>query len=69
MYHAQMFGYLAEAFKTELKDPLDKPPSLVKTLQRIQDVIYTFFKENSKLVWRGCAISLEEIFKNCFTDN
>jgi len=58
MFHAQMFGYLAQCFKTDLKDPLDKPPSLAKTVQRIQEAIYTFFKENSKLVWRGCAISL-----------
>lgn len=35
MFHAQMFGYLAKCFKTELKDPLDKPPSLIKTIQRI----------------------------------
>jgi hypothetical protein len=58
MFHAQMFGYLAQCFKTDLKDPLDKPPSLAKTVQRIQEAIYTFFKENSKLVWKGCAISL-----------
>jgi hypothetical protein len=68
MFHAQMFGYLAKCFKTDLKDPLDKPPSLIKTIQRIQDTIYTFFKENSKLVWRGCAISLQEIFESCFPD-
>ena len=35
MFHAQMFGYLAKCFKTELKDPLDKPASLIKTIQRI----------------------------------
>lgn len=59
-----MFGFLAKCFKTELMDPLDK--SLIKTVQRIQDVLYTFFKENSKLVWRACAISLQEILENCF---
>ena len=35
MFHAQMFGYMAKCFKTELKDPLDKPPSLIRTLLRI----------------------------------
>ena len=68
MFHVQMFGFLAQQFKTELKDPLDRPPSLPKTIQRIQESIYTFFKSNSRLVWRGCAISLQEIFENCFID-
>lgn len=53
-----MFGYVAKCFKQELKDPMDKPPSILKTVQRMNDAIYSFFKENSKLVWRGCAISL-----------
>ena len=66
MFHASLFGYLAIYFKTELKDPLDKPPSLIKTIQRIQDAIYTFFKTNSVLAWRGCALSLQDIFENCF---
>ncbi len=35
MFHAQMFGYLSQCFKTEMKDPIDKPPSLVKTISRI----------------------------------
>jgi hypothetical protein len=49
-------------------DPLDKPISLEKTLIRIQESIYSFFKTNSRLVWRGCAISLQEIFENCFIE-
>jgi hypothetical protein len=49
-----------------LKDPLDKPPSVIKTVKRIFEAIYTFFKENSPLVWRGCALSLVEILENCF---
>jgi hypothetical protein len=68
MFHVQMFGYLAKCFKAELKDPLDKPPTLVKTVLRIQESIYTFFKEKSKLVWRGCGLSLAEILDNCFPD-
>jgi len=35
MFHVQMFGFLAQQFKTEMQDPLDKPPSLAKTIQRI----------------------------------
>jgi hypothetical protein len=58
MYHVQMFGYLAQYFKTDLRDPLDKPPDVVKTVRRIQDTIYSFFKANHRLVWRGCSVSL-----------
>ncbi|CDW90985.1 UNKNOWN [Stylonychia lemnae] len=68
MFHVQMFGFVAKCFKTELKDPLDKPPSVVKSVIRIQDAIYAFFKENSKVVWKGCAVSLTDIFDNCFPD-
>jgi len=49
-------------------DPLDKPPSLIKTIQRIQDSIYSFLKEDSKMVWKGCGVSLVDIIENCFPD-
>ncbi len=32
MFHAQMFGFVAKCFKTDLKDTIDKPPSLIKTI-------------------------------------
>jgi hypothetical protein len=63
-----MFGFLAKCFKTDLKDPMDKPPSMIKTIQRIQETIHSFLKENSKLVWRGSALSLQEILESCFVD-
>ena len=30
-FHAAMFGYLASVYKTQLLDPLDRPPSTTKT--------------------------------------
>ena len=30
-----MFGFLAQVYKTNLVDPLDKPPNLIKTIVRI----------------------------------
>mmetsp|Transcript_43223 Transcript_43223/g.41572 ORF Transcript_43223/g.41572 Transcript_43223/m.41572 type:complete len:175 (-) Transcript_43223:1601-2125(-) len=66
MFHAQMFGFVAKCFKQQLKDPLDKPPSLIKTVRRILNSLTSFFSENSPLVWRGCALSIIEILENCF---
>ena len=63
-----MFGFVSKCFKTDLKDPLDKPPSLVRSVLRIQEAVYTFFKENSKIVWRGCGVSLADTIDNCFPD-
>lgn len=63
-----MFGFVAKCFKTEMLDPIDKPPSLVKTVQRIQDSIYSFLKEDSKMVWKGCSVSLVDILESCFPD-
>jgi hypothetical protein len=66
MFHVHLFGFLAKCFKDNMKDPLDRPPSLIKTVRRIIEAIHSFFKENSHLVWRGCAISLIDIMENCF---
>eukprot|EP00347_Sterkiella_histriomuscorum_P001861 403370396 len=66
MFHVQMFGFVAKCFKTELIDPLH--PTLIRTVIKIQEAIYSFFKENSKIVWKGCAVSLADIIDNCFPD-
>ena len=64
-----MFGYLAKQYKTNLLDPTSgKPPNLMKTIQKMQETIYTFFKESSEHVWAGCGMSLIEIIENCFPD-
>jgi hypothetical protein len=68
MFHVNMFGYLALNYKQDLLDPTDKPPSLVKTILKIQDAIFTFFKEGNKLVYRACGLSMAEILDNCFPD-
>lgn len=68
MYHVQMFGVIAKQIKTELIFTGDKQPSLIKTVAKIQECIYSFFKANNKLVWRGCAMSLADMFDNCFPE-
>ena len=61
-----LFGHLAKVYKTDLLDPLDKPPNLLKTVVRICENIHSFLKENSTLIHLACANSLVEILDNCF---
>jgi hypothetical protein len=63
-----MFGFLAKCFKRNFIDPLDKNPSILKTVRRVYESLLEFMKENSPLVWRGCAMSIIEILENVFPD-
>lgn len=68
MFHVQLFGEVAKCFKTELLDPLDKVPSVTKTVNRMLETIFTFLKEKSDHVWDGCGRSLMEIMESCYPD-
>lgn len=63
-----LFGHIASVFKTDMLDPLDKPPNLVKTVVRMCDEISTYLKENSSMIHRACALSLIQIFENCIVN-
>ena len=45
-----LFGHIASVFQTNMLDPLDKPPNLVKTVVRMCDEITTYLKENSSMI-------------------
>jgi hypothetical protein len=61
-----LFGQLARVFKTQLLDPLDKPPNLIKTVVRVCEKIHSFMKESSSVIHLACANSLVDILDNCF---
>lgn len=64
-----MFGYLAQCFKKDLVDPLDKPPNRRRTLARIFEfLVKYFFIQPSDEVANGCATSLIEILENTFPE-
>lgn len=63
-----MFGFLAKVFKTDLLDPLDIQPNLIKTVVRIWDEIYHYLKTDVNLVEEACSQSLLEIFNFCIPD-
>lgn len=62
-----LFGHLARVYKGQLLDPLDKPPSLLKTVVRVCENIHSFLKEPSTLIQIACANSLMDILDNCFS--
>ena len=65
--HASLFGMLAGVFKSELIDPLDKPPSKRKTFDRILTFLTSvFFNETAEKIQSACAISIIEILENVF---
>ena len=63
-----MFGFLAQIYQEDLLDPLDKPPNLIRTVVRICEEIYGYFKTNVTLVGEACSTSLIEIFKYWILD-
>ncbi len=60
-----LFGYLSEIYGSNLLDPLDKEPTLVKTIIRICEMIHKYLQENSSIVHHACAHSLIQIYEKC----
>jgi len=61
-----LFGFLSSIYKFNFIDPIDKPPSLHKTLARVIDSILSHLKNNSTSVHIACSSALIEIYENCF---
>lgn len=38
-----LMGYLASIYKTNLLDPIDQPPDLIKTVMRVSEAIQSHF--------------------------
>ena len=39
-----LLGYIASIFKTNLLDPMDKPPNFIKSVVRVCEGIHAYFK-------------------------
>ena len=63
-----LFGFLAQIYQNNLIDPLEQPPSLIKTVIKIWEEIYSYLKKNVNLVEEACSKSLIEIFKHCILE-
>ena len=63
-----LFGFLSKVYGLDLVDPLDKRPSLLKTVIRLCEEIYTYVSKGIALVEQACAKSLSEIFLSSLPD-
>lgn len=63
-----IFGYIATVYKTNLLDPLDKPPNLLKSVVRLCESIHNYFKDTNQSVQIACAKALTEVYTNCLQE-
>ena len=63
---ALLYGYIANVYKENLMDPLDKPPNIIKTINRLLTHIRNFYlKENSFVVHKASSHSILDIYDFC----
>lgn len=55
---------MSEIFKENLIDPLDKPPSRIKTVFRIIEILHLYFVDTTATVQQACARVLLDLGKN-----
>lgn len=72
-FHASLFGDMAKSFKTNFKDPIDKPAKRTKTYERVlQFFIQHFFTQNideqKKIIDKGCSIAMCMIAEHVFPE-
>lgn len=60
-----VIAYLCEKYKTNLIDPIDKPPSLIKTAFRVVELIHSYFNDVSLTVQEACARALIDVYTYC----
>jgi hypothetical protein len=56
---------LAITFKAQLIDPVDKPPSVLKTVFRLVEVLHGYFADRSATVQQACARALLDLSTYC----
>ena len=63
-----MISILASTFRTQLLDPLDKPPSVLKTAFRLVEVLHGYFADRSATVQQACARALLDLCNYCLSN-
>lgn len=58
-----LIGVLSQVYKSDLIDPLDSPPSLLKTLERLMKIIHLYMKEPNEMIHIACADSFIKMYK------
>lgn len=61
-----LFGYIANVYRSEFRDPLDKEPSVFKTCKRVVMFIKNYpMKEKEYVIHKACSYTLIELFDLC----
>lgn len=61
-----ILGYLAKSFGKSLSDPLDKNPSLEKSVFRLLELIQSYFHFSATNVQNACSKTWVDVYKYCF---
>ena len=61
-----LFGFIANVYRSDFKDPIDKSPSMLKTANRIAIFIRNYpMKESDYVIHKACSYTLIELFDIC----
>ena len=65
-----LFGYIAQIYKNNLLDPIDSPPSLIHSINRIVSHIRNkHMKSNNYAILKSCSYVILQIFDHCMPKN
>ena len=63
-----LFGYIGQIYENNLLDPIDNPPSLFNSINRIVSHIRNkYMKSNSYAILKSCSYSILQIFDHCMS--
>ena len=64
--YALLYGYISGVYKENLMDPIDNPPNIIKTINRILSHIRQYYlSSNSYMVHKSSSRSICDIYDNC----
>ena len=65
-----LFGYIGQVYENNLLDPMDSPPSLIHSINRIVSHIRNkHMKSNVYTILKSCSFSILQIFDYCMPKN
>jgi len=65
-----LFGYIAQIYENNLLDPIDSPPSLIHSINRIVSHIRNkHMKSNNYAILKSCSYVILQIFDHCMPKN
>ena len=64
--YALLYGYISGVYKENLMDPIDNPPNIIKTINRILSHLRQYYLiSNSYMVHKSSSRAICDIYDNC----